>query len=78
MDFYSPLIPSGVLKAEPMVNAAYEELVESRLGIATSNLMCLSLGKGSCKSGRFFSADGGDNDSTGAACDRVYVQCDAM
>ena len=61
-----------------MVNAAYEELFEARLGIVTSNSMCLSLGKGSCKSGRFFSADGGDNDSTGAASDRVYVQCDAM
>ncbi len=55
-----------------MVNAAYEELFEARLGIATSNSMCLSLGKGSCKSGRFFSAEGGDNDSTGAASDRVY------
>ena len=54
MDFYSPLIPSGGLKAEPMVNAAYEELFEARLGIATSNSMCLSLGKESCKSGRFF------------------------
>ena len=54
MDFYSPLIPSGGLKAEPMVNAAYEELFEIRLGIATSNSMCLSLGKESCKSGRFF------------------------
>ena len=76
MDFYSPLIPSGGLKAEPMVNAAYEELFEARLGIATSNSICLSLGKESCQSGRFFS--GGDNDSTGAASDRVYVQCDAM
>ena len=54
MDFYSPLIPSGGLNAEPMVNAAYEELFEARLGIATSNSMCLSLGKESCKSGRFF------------------------
>ena len=54
MDFYSPLIPSGGFKAEPMVNAAYEELFEARLGIATSNSMCLSLGKESCKSGRFF------------------------
>ena len=54
MDFYSPLIPSGGLKAEPMVNAAYEELFEARLGIATSNSMCLSLGKESCKSERFF------------------------
>ena len=54
MDFYSPLIPSGGLKAEPMVNAAYEELFEARLGIATSNSMCLSLGKELCKSGRFF------------------------
>ena len=75
MDFYSPLIPSGGLKAEPMVHAAYEELFEARLGIATSNSMCLSLGKESCKSGRF---SGGDNDSTGASSDRVYVQCDAM
>ena len=75
MDFYSPLIPSGGLKAEPMVNAAYEELFEARLVIATSNSMCLSLGKESCKSGRFF---WWDNDSTGAASDRVYVQCDAM
>ena len=79
MDFYSPLIPPGGFKAEPNGERSLrEELFEARLGIATSNSMCLSLGKGSWKSGRFFSADGGDNDSTGAASDRVYVQCDAM
>ena len=68
MDFYSPLIPPGGFKAEPNGERSLRGVVRGKAGHC----------KGSCKSGRFFSADGGDNDSTGAASDRVYVQCDAM
>ena len=78
MDFYSPLIPPGGFKAEPNGERSLRGVVRGKAGHCNFKLNVLEPGKGSCKSGRFFSADGGDNDSTGAASDRVYVQCDAM
>ena len=46
MDFYSPLIPSGGLNAEPMVNAAYEELFEARARHCNFKLNVLEPGQG--------------------------------
>ena len=78
MDFYSSLIPPGGLKAEPNGERSLRGVVRGKAGHCNFKLNVLEPGQGVMQKWKVFSADGGDNDSTGAASDRVYVQCDAM
>ncbi len=78
MDFYSPLIPPGGFKAEPNGERSLRGVVRGKAGHCNFKLNVLEPGQWVMQKRKVFSAGGGDNDYTGAASDRVYLQCDAM
>ena len=75
MDFYSPLIPQEDSKLNPWWTQPTRSCSRQGWALQLQTQCAWAWARSHAKVEGF---SGGDNDSTGAASDRVYVQCDAM
>ena len=75
MDFYSPLFPQEDSKLNPWWTQPTRSCSRQGWALQLQTQCAWAWARSHAKVEGF---SGGDNDSTGAASDRVYVQCDAM